>query len=163
MQQRNNTKELLWLRLSVGGFALLSLSFPAMQLLRQLPFLPGIMFWIGLITGITGQIILDRSRKLFFADRKVDPKKYQKAFCGLLSFFSNPLAKIADIALGVCVLLAVLYWLWPMKRLDPRYFLLATTVFSFCMHCVLNGRNYLFAHNKTRVRQMLEQQSIRNH
>ena len=163
MQRQHNAQEMLWLKLSIGSFALLSLSFPAMQLLKSLQPLPGIMFWLGLIAGISGQIMLDRCRKSFFAAYHADHKKYQKNRFGLFSFFSNPLAKIADITLGICILLDILYWLRPMKKLDPSYFLLAITVFSFCMHCVLNGRNYLFAHNKNRVRQMLEKQSICNH
>lgn len=162
-QQNSNVREMTLLRISIGGFALLALSFPAMQLLRSLSFLPGMMFWLGLITGVTGQILLERCRKSFFAAYKVSIKKYQKVRCGMLSLFSNPAAKAADIALGFCVFLAILLWLFPMKKLDLRYILLALTVFSFCMHCVLNGRNYLFAHNKNRVRQVLEQQSIRNY
>lgn len=156
-----------WLWLSIGGFLMLSLSFIAMPLVRALPggkpvILPGLMFWLGLVLGITGQVALEQYRRRFFARRGVNRKRYQKPRCGALSFFSNKEAMIVDWALPFCIVGMVLSYILAHQIDNLCYLFTALTVFCFSMHCVLNGRNYLFVHNQNRVRQVLEQETIRN-
>ena len=63
---------------------------------------------------------------------------------GMIRFFSNKEAKIADIILaagllGTAIAIAVTNGVG-----YSCYVFIGISVFSFCMHCILNGRMYLY-------------------
>lgn len=128
---------------SVAGFLVLSASLLLMPL-PGLGFLPGVLFWAGLLAGIAAQFLLHLKLGR-------DLKKGKPSRCGLLTFGANRLAKLADIGLLVSVLASVVT-----LNFSPAayicYVALAAAVFCFCMHCVFNGRTFghVMGHDRSR-------------
>lgn len=106
----------------------------------------GIVFWLSLVTAYALFIFVNFRRKQFLKKQN----KEKKNAVGLIRFFSNTPAKIADIATVAGLLLFLVF-----SILTDSYFIyvfLAITVFAFQMHCVLNGENYLYINSKINVR-----------
>lgn len=143
------------LGVSVGSFAMMSVSFLLMPM-EGMKILPGLLFWIGLLLGVTLQIVLETRRRAFFKSYGVKRQKMQKPRNGLLSFASNKEAKITDGVLLASIIAMVLAFIVTKGYGYVCYVFIATTLFSFCMHCVLNGRIYFHAKNQMKVRQTLE-------
>ena len=140
---------------SICGFLLMSCG------LALVPFpwagiLPGALFWGGLLMGSVLLVILESRRRAFFEHYRVKLEKMQKPRNGLLSFSSNKEAKIADIAMVISAVAAVLALIITKGSGLICYILIALTVFSFCMHCILNGRIYFHTKNQNKVQQALE-------
>lgn len=152
--KQNKTDRLL-LGISVGGFALLSVSFVLMPV-EVLGAVPGLLFWAGLIVGVVLQFVLEARRNSLFAKYRVKRETMQKARNGLLSFGSNPPAMAADISLAVSAVATILAFAITKGTGYLCYVCLSFLVFSFCMHCILNGRIYIFVKNNNKVRQALE-------
>lgn len=143
------------LGLSVGCFLIMSISFLLMPI-TILGILPGLLFWIGLMLGITLQILLEMQRRRFFKAHNVDRRKMQKPRCGLLTFGSNRCAKVTDIALFICLLFSAVIFGITKGFGYVCYICISCTAFLFCMHCVLNGRNYFHVMHSDKVRKAVE-------
>lgn len=154
MKQRQIDRILLGI--SVGGFLIMSVSFLVMPI-ESITILPGLLFWLGLVLGIGLQIVLEVRRRAFFKSYSVRREKMQKPKNGLLSFGSNAVAIIADRSMIISFVAMILAFVFTKGYGYVCYVFIATTVFSFCMHCVLNGRIYFHAKNQLKVRQVLEQ------
>ena len=128
---------------SVMGFLLMSVSLLVMPV-KGLGFLPGLLFWAGLLLGIAGQILL-------VLNQPRHTGKDKGIRCGLITFFANPWAKVADIGLMVS-LLAVVLTLAACPTAYICYVALAAAAFCFCMHCILNGRVFgcVMGHGRSR-------------
>ena len=158
MKQRKIDRILLGV--SVGGFFLMSLSFLVMPV-ASLAVIPGLMFWLGLTIGVTLQILLEVRRRRFFEAYSIKREKMQKPRNGLLSFGSNKMAMIADLATVVSVLAMILAFVFTKGYGYICYVFITAAVFSFCMHCILNGRIYFHAKNQLKIRQALEQKKVK--
>lgn len=129
------------LRLSVIGFGAMSMSFMLMPLSWG-AVLAGLIFWGGLIVGVTAQVILAvRARKAGWKSRA--------GRCGLLTFFSGKWAKAADLTTAAGAVLTGVALAATNGFGYVCYVLLAATVFAFCMHCILNSKILLFAIRQT--------------
>lgn len=153
---KQNKADRFLLGISIGGFAILAISFMLMPV-EGLGFVPGILFWVGLLTGVVLQIVLEARRNSLFAKYNVKRETMQKARNGLLSFRSNSLAAIADVILIISAVATILTFILTKGTGYLCYVCLSALVFSFCMHCILNGRIYIFVKNQSKVRQVLEQ------
>ena len=146
----------LLLGISIVGFAALALSFVLMPV-EGLGFVPGMLFWGGLLIGVVLQVILEARRRSLFAMFNVKRETMQKVRNGLLSFRSNSLASVADVFLIISAVATILAFILTKGIGYVCYVCLSLLVFSFCMHCILNGRIYIFVKNQKKVRQVLEQ------
>ena len=104
---KQNKTDLALLGASIGGFAVLAISFLLMPI-EGLGLVSGILFWGGLLTGVVLQIVLETRRNSLFAKYNVKRETMQKARNGLLSFRSNSLAAVADIFLIVSTVATIL-------------------------------------------------------
>lgn len=143
------------LRISVGGFLVMSLSFLLMPV-SALGIIPGLLFWLGLILGVISQMLLEIQRRRFFKAHNVDRKKMQKPHCGLLTFGSNRYAKTMDRAFLICLVLSIVVFCATKGFAYICNLCISLTVFTFCMHCVLNGRNYFHVMHHDTVQKALE-------
>ena len=100
----------------------------------------GSLFWVGLIGTVCTATKITRLRRSSMGNAT-------KA--GLFLFFSNGPAKIFDILMGVSGLLLVIVWLL-FNAQQILFVCLSIFLFSFGMHCMLNGANYMFLTNKQR-------------
>lgn len=133
-------KQIDWILLlvSIACFLIMSVSFLLMTM-EDYPYLPGVMFWLGLAFGVALQITLAVRRRIYL---KTNPPKTKKKWIGLLSFGSNIAAIVADISLAISVVAMILAFVFTKGYGYSCYVFIATTVFSFSMHCVLNGKIY---------------------
>lgn len=144
------------LAISAVGFFLMSVSFILMPL-ETIGIFSGVIFWGGLVLGVTLQIVLEARRRAFFAKYNMKCNKMQKPRNGLLTFGSNQLAKIADIAMIVSIGATILAFICTKGLGFLCYVFIAATVFTFCLHCIFNGRIYFHAKNQMKVQHMLDQ------
>ena len=148
---------LKYLVISIIAFFAFSLSFLLMyidtdkteQALNVFDVIVGVMFWLGLVIGIIMQILLSRRIKGFYVknnNRIAERGKYQKI--GLIAFFQNRIASFFDaiFIFSLVVLVAVIV-LTNATGLEC-YIFTALTSFSFCAHCIFNGKNYFFIKNR---------------
>lgn len=134
----------------------MSISFVLMPF-ERMRILPGALFWGGLTVGIILQIVLEVRRRLFFTKYNAKREKMQKPRNGLLTFGSNRPAIIADTTMGISLVATILTFIITKGTGFLCYVFIATTLFAFCLHCILNGRIYFHAKNQIKIRQMLEQ------
>ena len=139
----------LWLGISIVSFFVMSLFFMliAIQVDRitmdraAFNTLKGCVFWISLTCGAVSQVVLALRRREWYKDRNVDISKSSVKRIGLISFARNRLATVFDtiMVISLCVLIAA-------TILSPSMWIYCLIVailsFSFCMHCILNGKIY---------------------
>ncbi len=142
MSQLTNPKMLL-IESSIFMF-LFSTSFLIMPLASELSLsgdnflltVTALWFWLSaILSGITF-LLANKKRKAATGTIKSRP--------GIFCFFKNPWAKLADAAFGVSLSGLILVTITASKSYLP-YILVSLSVFTFLMHCVLNGKNYQYA------------------
>lgn len=102
--------------------------------------------WIGLLGTVTMAVKINKARKRSYRFREKYPASKH---LGLISFFKNKEAGIADIGMFVSIAGFIvtricsdnIYWL---------FIFLALFVFTFGMHCMLNGMNYIYLNQGVR-------------
>lgn len=106
----------------------------------------GVGFWVGIIGTLVTAMAFNRCGKRARADAQTANTGKR---CGLIRFFQNKEASIADIGMLICLVGFILAELCE-GMLFLAFVFLALFVFSFGMHCVLNGINYRYMKNKKR-------------
>ncbi len=95
----------------------------------------GLSFWLTLFAGIITQLMLFRKFKQL-------PSKCKNHYgLGLIHFFQNKKAAVADLCCMVSLVLFIVFMLID-GTMYIGYVLLSIAVFSFYMHCALNGKIY---------------------
>ncbi len=100
--------------------------------------LTGTLFWLPLISGCVLQIILYSFYKKKSNNRKLTDCK----FFGAISFFKNKLAAIFDLIFVISLVLFIIMLIFTDATGYFCYVLISLFSFSFCMHCILNGKMY---------------------
>lgn len=113
---------------------------------KAIAIITGIFFWIGVIGTGMAFILMNMKR---MKNEKMKKVKTDIRNIGLFRFFSNTYAKVFDIimilSLGtLIVVLAVV------ENTSIQLIIMAIFVFSFGMHCILNGINYKYIISKDR-------------
>lgn len=149
-------RDVVVLYLSIGSFLLMSVSFLLMPIdfaaigLPIVDVLIGIMFWVFLLLGIVTQIVLGQMRKKRVAANQTRRTQLSGKI-GLLSFMQNLPACIADGAFVFSVIGLIVSAVLTSASGYACYVFTALTVYSFCMHCILNGKTYRFLANRDKV------------
>ena len=159
MKQKQISKILF---LSIMFMFLFSISFLIMPIASQKSFegkpilliLNGIWFWLtGIISLILFMIANKRRKKQIQDISNIENNKP-----GILQFFSNIWAKVAD-----CLFLLSLIGLIIFIIILPQsYFLFVFaffSVFTFLMHCVLNGKNFKYIINSNQGKSDIKEES----
>lgn len=150
--------DLILLGVSIFFFFSLAVSFTLMSIESETPLehisiveiIVGLMFWISLIMGIVTQCILARRRKKWYALHGVRKNGLSQRV-GIISFFKNIYATVADITtiisfIGLVIALTVTHGIG-----HVCYVLISVFVFFFSMHCILNGKNYYYVVNQSKL------------
>lgn len=138
MGKRNQTDRKL-LCISIVCFFLMSISFLLMSV-KTMKVIPGVLFWGGLTGGIALQIVLAVRYRAFLKQHPEEKQKKREKRIGLLSFGASPAAMLADKVLAGSTVVMILTFIVTKGSGYLCFVFIATTLFSFCMHCVLNGR-----------------------
>ena len=111
--------------------------------------LTGAMFWSGLIGTVFFASLINyfRSKDKLFNKAA---EKYNKL--GLTHFFQNLPAKIFDSLLIIAVTGFILSLVFNFA-LSAKFIFISAIIFSFGMHCMLNGINFVYVMNK-RIRRV---------
>ena len=98
----------------------------------------GTLFWGCMIAGYVVFCVINAHRK-----KESDGENIKKRL-GLISFFSNKYAQIFDIAMAASFVLILICGL--VLKMDNGVLVLFISmfIFSFHMHCILNGVNYAY-------------------
>jgi len=142
---------MLWL--FIGFLAVLSIGILLMPVgsickekTKIVMYLSGLAFWIGIIGTTYMTFKINRSRKVSyrFNEQFGDRKQF-----GLIHFFQNKEAMIADLILFISIIGFVIAKICT-DQLIVLYTFFAIFVFAFGMHCMLNGINYRYLKYKVR-------------
>lgn len=130
--------DFIWSLISIIGFGLMSASILFMSTDRW-GYFPGILFWTCFLVGIISQIVLLVRKK---------KRPTEKGCIGLIRFFRNVPATIADI-LFVVSLIAFVISSKITHGIDYIcYVMLAISIFTFCLHCIFNGKIFCYVIKK---------------
>ncbi len=146
-------QDVVLLLISIGSFFLMSCSFLLMPIdlatkeLQEFNLLIGIMFWVFLLLGIITQIMLGHIRKKWFIRNHIRRLQFRKKV-GIISFVQNLPACIADGFFLISLIGLVISVIITNGTGYACYIFMALLVFSFCMHCILNGNIYYFLTNR---------------
>ena len=100
----------------------------------------GAGFWLGFVGTVFMALKINHSRKTSYLFNELFGNRKQ---LGLIYFFQNTEALIVDVAMVISLMgliIAILY----SANLKVIYVIIAVFVFSFGMHCMLNGMNYKY-------------------
>lgn len=107
-------------------------------------YLTGALFWIALIGTIAAAIKINTSRRRspVFSSNYPGLKKL-----ALIHFFQNKKAFLADLVMFTSLIAFVIgrFLVWNTIVL---FVFISAFVFSFGMHCILNGINYIYIHQQ---------------
>lgn len=102
--------------------------------------LTGAVFWLFLILGVAAQCALAACRKR--AEKAAPPRHHAKRRPGIFCVFCNPLAAAADVAFVLSLVALIVTLAWITTTSWFCFVLLAAVAFTFCLHCILNGRGF---------------------
>lgn len=155
----------IWMGISILFFLLLAISFLLMPLGGESPtdnisvytLIAGLVFWISIIMGIVTQCVLSHRRKTWYVIHRIRKvRSTQKV--GLISFFKNAYAVVADVAM-IASLIGLIFAMIVTKGTGYIcYVLVSLFVFSFSMHCILNGKIYYHVINQNKMLQAIEKE-----
>ncbi len=146
MRSINRIKQLFWfatifLLLMAGSILIMPMATKVGEEDRTVLLLSGLVFWISCIAGYTLLFMANKERK-YFIRRKLDGDISMGCRSGIITFFDNVPATIADVAMIASFLLFVGIYFTELKYEYISYVLLSILVFSLNMHCLFNGRIY---------------------
>lgn len=144
MKCKKNDKTLLFV--SIGSFFVMSMSFllnlfvgskTSPKTIAVISAVSGGLFWGFLLTAVICMVLLS-------VRNKAETKKLD-GLIGLISFFKNPIAKVADILLAVVAFFTAITVFIGIKDnqdivVNVSLVLFSLLIFLFSMHCVLNGK-----------------------
>lgn len=145
MKQKQNQKILLFT--SIMFMFLFSASFLLMPIASQrslegksiVLLINGLWFWITGIIALILYMIINQNRKKQL--RNINDIENTKS--GIIQFFSNSWAKAVDCLFLVSLIGLIIFII----ILPQSYFVFIfafISVFTFLMHCVLNGKNFKY-------------------
>lgn len=113
---------------------------------RILTYLSGVMFWVSLFGTISIALFINYKRKKSkeFANDASGSKRW-----GIIHFFQNKPAIISDVLLFVSLIGFIITRILSETTIFPVVFL-SLFIFSFGMHCMLNGSNYNYINYQKR-------------
>lgn len=140
----------IFLITSVISYFIMSIDFLIMPIgnsvidknMRWLNILTSVIFWTGLLCGTVLYVIFSKKCKKWYENNKGNKDIYKEKRLGLISFFSNRLAIAADICLIISILLFVVLMIFTDRTSYFCYIAIMLLVFSFTMHCILNGKSF---------------------
>lgn len=106
----------------------------------------GILFWSGVGGVIFFALNINKSRCI---DKNYNKKYAEKITPGIILFFQNEHAKIADIIMFISIIGIVITVVFTKNNIII-FIMISAFIFSFGMHCMLNGINYIYINYKIR-------------
>ena len=115
--------------------------FYGQQSYRTILCINGVLFWLSLLLFLIISIFINLSRRKDKVFRRWNKGKRQ---LGLINFFQNKPAKIMDIVFIISLLIFIVLYASGTRDGFKVFLIFAVLIFSFGMHCILNGINYVY-------------------
>lgn len=155
----------IWLGISIFFFFMLSVSFLLMPLGSETPtesislytLVAGLMFWISIVMGIVTQCVLAYRRKDWYVIHRIRKARASQKI-GFVSFFKNTYAAIADVVAIFSLIGLVIAMIATHGSGYICYVFVSLFVFSFSMHCILNGKVFYHIVNQNKLLQAIEKE-----
>ncbi len=166
---KTQKKDHIWLAVSIISFLLLSISFLLMPIesksttesISVISLISGVLFWLSIICGIVTQVALSNRSKVWLASNKIRRNNIKRRL-GIVSFFQNRFAVVADITMIIGLVGLIISVLMTNGIGYACYIFLALFVFSFSMHCILNGKTFYVITNKGKIQQVFQKENNRD-
>lgn len=104
--------------------------------------LTGILFWGGLAAAIVALLILNSHRKSF--EHKHRERNKNTFSIGIITFFSNGAAKIADVIMIALIIIFAAIMFILAVGMSVKIIVFAPMLASIYAHSMLNGMNYKY-------------------
>lgn len=104
----------------------------------------GLAFWFFAISGYILLIVANVEFKRISGNLR----KNKRSLPGIISFFSNKIAMIADIAVIISIVAFVIICITELRFKYIAFVTLFLLIFSLHMHCLFNGRIYKLIKNE---------------
>ena len=117
-----------------------------LEIVDIMDFLPGALFWCGMISGCICQVVLNIRRKQKLEEKGVRKNQARKGRNGLSCFLKNVPAIISDITCIVSLVGLIVTTVINDGKDYVWLAMLTVFLFTFCLHCIFNGKiyHYLF-------------------
>lgn len=102
----------------------------------------GAVFWISTLAGGVLVFLANGERERLLKTLKKRKECTDRQLPGVVCFFSNTVAKAADVICAISLLAGILIYFSNFRNTYLAYVALFLVVLSFNMHCFLNGRIY---------------------
>ncbi|MBQ7836280.1 MAG: hypothetical protein IJ389_03410 [Clostridia bacterium] len=112
---------------------------------RWLSVLSGAMVWLGGISCIVTELYISHKRR---RDRSFCAEFGRAPRYGAIRFFRNKAAAVADVVTAAALVGGIIFFVISNIRLFFAF--LALFVFSFGMHAMLNGINFIYINHSLR-------------
>lgn len=132
---------------SVGCFFMMSAMILIMPVIEsnEKAIIPiGLAFWFFAISGYILLIVANVEFKRISGNLR----KNKRSLPGIISFFSNKIAMIADIAVIISIVAFVIICITELRFKYIAFVTLFLLIFSLHMHCLFNGRIYKLIKNE---------------
>ena len=132
---------------SVGCFFMMSAMILIMPVIEsnEKAIIPiGLVFWFFAISGYILLIVANVEFKRISGNLR----KNKRSLPGIISFFSNKIAMIADIAVIISIVAFVIICITELRFKYIAFVVLFLLIFSLHMHCLFNGRIYKLIKNE---------------
>lgn len=137
--------------LAISSFSLLLVMFGDYNgnaLNKAIAVLTGVLFWGFLIIGYVILGIISGHRKTYERKNRADLGRKANRDAnkrpGIICFFSNQKAIIADIVMIVSFIINLIFMFIPSVNQVVAVIFIAIFAFAVHMHCVLNGVNFRY-------------------
>ena len=155
----------IWLGCSIFFFLMLSVSFLLMPLGGDAPteeissyaIVSGIIFWLSILMGSATQYVLAYRRRSWYKINRLRKVRTAQKI-GLISFFKNTYAVVADAIAILSLLGLVIAMIVTQGTGYICYVFVSLFVFSFSMHCILNGKIFYYIVNQDKTLQTVEKE-----
>lgn len=132
---------------SVGCFFMMSAMILIMPVIEsnEKAIIPiGLAFWFFAISGYILLIVANVEFKRISGNLR----KNKRSLPGIISFFSNKIAMIADVAVIISIVAFVIICITELRFKYIAFVTLFLLIFSLHMHCLFNGRIYKLIKNE---------------
>lgn len=109
-------------------------------------YISGVLFWVGLVGTAFMAVFITYSRHHSRGFKNNYPHLRR---LGIIHFFQNTPSIVCDIVMFVSLVCFAVARIWFGRTFYPFLFL-SILIFSFGMHCMLNGSNYIYINYQTR-------------
>lgn len=155
--------DMVWLSLSVLSLLAFAVSFLLMPLgeealngqISNYAFIAGLMFWISMAVLLVTQCVLAFRRRAWCKTHRNKRASVTQRI-GLISFFKNKFAMVADVVMLLSLIGLVVVLILTQGIGYVCYVFVSLFVFSFGMHCILNGKVFYCVKNRDKATQAEE-------